>query len=87
MVLEILADPGECVTHCDARLGQNLRIPDPGQLQQMRRADRAGGEDHFARRVGPLDRALLAAMTGELDTGCSSPVEEHPMHQRAGDDL
>jgi len=87
MVLEILADPGECVAHRDARLGQDLRIPDPGQLQQVRRADRAGGEDHPARRVGPLDRALLAAIAGELDTGRSGPVEEHPMHQRPGDDL
>ena len=58
MILEILADPGQRVMHRDARLRQHLRIADAGQLQQMRRADRAGGEDHLARRIGPLDGSL-----------------------------
>ena len=35
MVLEILADPGKGVMHRDARLGQDLGVADPGQLQQM----------------------------------------------------
>src|SRR6185437_508112 len=51
--------------------------------QQMRRADRAGREDHLARRVDPL----RGAATRELDPDRALAVEQHLMHQRLGDDL
>ena len=47
--------------HRDAGLGEDLGVADPRQLQQMRRADRAGGKDHLARRIGPLGVARAAA--------------------------
>src|SRR6266702_5409945 len=50
----------------------------------MRRADRAGREDHLARRVGPLDRTAGAR---ELDTDRARAVEQDAVHQRLGDEF
>ncbi len=58
MVLEIPPDPGQRVVDRDARLGQGLRLTDARQLQQMRRADGAGGDDHFACGISALDSAV-----------------------------
>ncbi len=48
-----------------------LGVADAGQLQQMRRADRAAGEDDLSRRFGALD--LAAAR--KLDTDRALAVE------------
>jgi len=42
VVLEIPADAGQRMPHRDTRLLQHLGLADTRQLQQMRRADRAG---------------------------------------------
>ena len=83
MVLQILADPGQRVGDRDADPAEMVGVADPGQLQQMRRADRAAGEDHLARRIGPLD--LRGAR--ELDADRALAVEQHAMDQGAGDDF
>src|SRR6516162_6205898 len=44
--------------HRDTRLLQHIGPADTRQLQQMRRADRAGREKHLARRVDALDAGL-----------------------------
>ena len=58
-------------------------VADPGQLQDVRRADGAGGQNHLTRRVDPLDG--LAAPVFDADRAAA--VEQHAAHQRAGDDL
>ena len=52
MVAQILADPGQVVGDLDPGRAQNVARTDAGQLQELRRADRAGGQDHLARRLG-----------------------------------
>src|SRR5215472_9339255 len=49
----------------------------------MRRADRAGREDHLARRGDALD----AKLAREVDPRRAPALERHTMHQRIGDDL
>ena len=53
MVLHVLADAGQRVHDRHADLREMLGIADSGQLQQMRRADRAGRQDYLARRPRP----------------------------------
>src|SRR5580704_8043604 len=68
--------------HADAT--EVLRIADAGKLQDVRRADRAGREDHLTSRVGPLHRATWAAAR-ELDADRALPVEQNAMHERLRD--
>src|ERR1041384_2363906 len=82
MVLQILADPGQRVLHRDTGAGELRRIANPGELQDMRRADRSAREDDFARRLGLLD--FTAAR--KLNRGRALAVEQHAMYQRIGDD-
>ena len=51
VVLQVLADAGELMHDVDAVLLQQGAGADARQLQDLRRADRAGGEDHLARRA------------------------------------
>ncbi len=83
MVLQVLADPGQRVRDRDADAAEMVGIADPGQLQDMRRADRAAGQDHLGQRVD----ALGLAAARELDPDRALAVEQHAMHQRVGDDL
>ena len=39
-----------------------LGCADPRKLQDMRRADGTGGEDHLALGIGPLDRAAARVL-------------------------
>ena len=42
MVLQVLAHAGQVAHHADAMLAQQRRRADAGQLQQLRRLQRAG---------------------------------------------
>ena len=54
MVLQVFADPGERVHDRDAMLAAAVRgRADPRQLQQLRRLQRAAGEQHLAPRAAP----------------------------------
>ncbi|CAN5409019.1 hypothetical protein BH10PSE14_BH10PSE14_02370 [soil metagenome] len=68
MILQVGTNAGQCVLHRDAGGGQGARIADPRQLQQLRRPDRAGGEDDFAARtdVPPLVAAPKRQSGGTL---------------------
>ena len=50
-----LPTPGRACATGDADAAEMVGVADPGQLQDMRRADRAAGQDHLDQRVGPLD--------------------------------
>ena len=52
VVLHVPADATQFVHDRHADLRQMLRIADARQLQDVRRADRAGRQDHLARRIG-----------------------------------
>ena len=71
--------PGRLVHHRDAVLLQQRARPDAGQLQQLRRVDRAAGQQHLAPRTHLTDRAVLA----ELDADRAFAFGQHAMRQRA----
>ena len=57
VVAEVLADRRQGVPHGDAVRFQDLGVADAGKLEQLRRGDRAGAQDHLA----PRPRLDLAA--------------------------
>ena len=60
-----------------------LGVADPRQLQDVRRADRPGRQDHLARRLGLLDGAAAR----ELDAYGPLAVKQDAVHQRMRDQL
>ncbi len=60
-----------------------LGIADAGELQDVRRTDGAGRQDHLARGIDPLGGAAAR----KFDAGRAAAVEQDAVHQRAGDDL
>ncbi len=68
MVLQIFADPGQIMDHIDTVRPKLRRRSDSGELEQLRRVDRAARQDHLAPRghqmlgaafaIGDADRAL-----------------------------
>jgi hypothetical protein len=56
VVLHILVDAAQLMHDRHADLSQVFGIAHPGQLQNVRRADRARREDRLARRLGPARR-------------------------------
>ena len=48
MILEVAADAGQLMQHADAMDGELIGRADAGQLQQLRRAERAGRQDDLA---------------------------------------
>ena len=86
VVLEIPADPRQCVGYRNADAGEMVGVADARQLQHMRRTDRTRRQDHLAGRVDALDCARRT-VAGEFDSDRALAVEQHAMHQRAGHDL
>ena len=70
MVLQVLADARQVVQHLDARGLEHGARTDPGALQQMRRADRTGRDDHLAAAARGFD--LAAALVFDAD-GAACP--------------
>ena len=60
MVLQIRADAGQRVRDRHARGLQQIRIPDPGQIENVRRLNRAGAQQHLAVGVGGRSLPALA---------------------------
>ena len=44
MVAQVLADAGQLMAHLDAKVAQAFGLADTGQLQQLRRVERAGAD-------------------------------------------
>jgi hypothetical protein len=42
VVLQVLADPREVFDDVDTECAELLRVPDPGELEKLRRVDRTG---------------------------------------------
>ena len=74
MVLQVLADAGQVVHDVDAERRELRGVADAGELQQLRRVDRAAAEDHLAR----ADR--LAA---DLDADGARALEHDAVDERA----
>ncbi len=82
MVLQVLADAGQRVQDLAAEAGEDFRAPDPRQLQELRRADRAGGQHDFAARAGlEASPALRVAQAHR-----APPLEDQPLGLRAHDE-
>ena len=64
VVVQVLPDAGQVAEHVDAALLQQGAGADARQLQDLRRADGAGGQDHLAPRRQPLAGQ-------QLDPGCA----------------
>jgi hypothetical protein len=73
VVLQVLADAGQVVQHRHARAPQQAGGADSRTLQDLRRADGAGGKDHFRARRG---LAGLPALD-EFDAGRALSLEQH----------
>ena len=82
MVLQVLADPGQLVPHGHPGGGERRAGADAGELENLRRADGAGGQDHLApgRDRGDTASALAA------DAGGAPPVQLDAVHEGARDD-
>ena len=82
MVAQVLAHTRELVNDFDAGALQHVALSDTGELEQLRRLNRARGEEHFAPRP---DGALLAALAiGEADRFAS--LEHNALRERAAFD-
>src|SRR5262249_32244133 len=59
MILQVLADAGLAEHQGNAQARNPTGSADAGELEDLHRADRAGGEDHLAARVRGSARAVL----------------------------
>jgi hypothetical protein len=87
VVLQVRTDSGTRHARRDAVALQQLGRADTRQLQQLRRADRAGGQHHLAR--GP-HRLCGCAVAHHLDTACTrrgAVMPQQAAHVRAGPHL
>ena len=62
VVLQVLADARQVVDDVDAERLELAGVADPGELEQLRRVDRAAAEDHLA-GLDPLRPVLPATST------------------------
>ena len=82
VVDEVGADRRQVGDHVDAVLPQVVGRADAGQHQQLGRADRARRQDHLG--LGP--RGLVEAVAAVGHPGGPAALDQHPGHQRVGDD-
>ena len=83
VVLEVRADGRERRPSASIPIARELLgVADPGEHQQLRRADRAGREDHLA--AGPRDRHR--GLPRELDAAHPAVGELEPERRRGGQD-
>src|SRR5262245_13674264 len=80
MILQVLADAREFVRDPDAVSLEERARSDAGKLEDLRRADRAGGENGLDTR---WDERLLAAAP-QLDAGRPPLLEPDPVHMHVG---
>lgn len=71
--------------HVDVQTFQQRRRADARTLQNLRRGDGAGAQQHFAARFGMGQ--LIAVALQIVDAHCALAVEHDMVGQRMGDDL
>ena len=74
VILEVFTDAGQIVDHRRADIRQQRRRTDAGDLQQPRRVDRTGRDDHLAPGLDALPAAVAAAVQ-VADAGGAPAVE------------
>ena len=82
MVVQMLADPFHVAHHRDAELLQQFARAEPRQLQQLRRAVDAAGDDDLAPGKGGL--AALRRMVFDADRAAA--LEQDAGRMRLGRD-
>src|SRR6185295_14969806 len=82
VILQVLADAGRLPDDIDTETAEPFAAADPRQLQQLRRADGAGGENDLAARS---DHPVLTA-DADLDADGTAILHEHALGLRAQDD-
>src|SRR5262249_52822570 len=82
VVTQVLAHAFELVSYFDADRLQPPRVTDAGELQQLRRVNRAGADDHFAGGA----RFALLAMHVVAHADAALAVEQQAFGQSVGDD-
>jgi hypothetical protein len=65
VVLQLGSDARQVGDHVDAQRLEQRRRSEPGELQELRRVERAGGDDDLA--VGPSDVGRIAAPVFDAD--------------------
>ena len=80
MVLQVGADAGRVLHNRDAVALQERARPDPAELQDVRRADRAGGQDHLGRGARFDDAAVQA----ETHAARAALIQQDALDLRAG---
>ena len=78
VILQIVADAGRVEHDIDAVLLQQLRRPDAGELQQLRRVIRAARDQDFLARPRGAQIAVLAIFDGPR----AAPFEHNALRQR-----
>ena len=80
MVLQVFTDAGQVADHRKAEHLQLRPGPDPGQLEDLGRIERAAGDDHFATRA----RHQRFVATGVFDARGDACVDDHPRDHCVG---
>ena len=75
MVLEVFPDFRRFGHHGNAVLAQQVRRADAGELEQLRRLDGAGREDHLALGTGRLQHAGLRPSHAGRDAAPGGPAQ------------
>src|SRR3954452_4778089 len=80
VVAQILADAAQFMHHRDAEPLQPLGLPDAGELEELRRGDRAGRDDDLACGA----RLELLALHRVPHTDAAPPLEQQALRMRTG---
>ena len=84
MVLQIFTDAGQGVDQRNIKLAQEFRIADPGTLQNLRRGDGTGAEQHFF--IGHCFRRRAAVALQPLDANGAFAVKNNVIGHGMGAD-
>ena len=82
MILQVAPNARKVRDDLDSALLQQRGIADPGELEQLRRADRPGGEQNFAPRL----RFAFLPVNDKRHAAGARPVEHDMRRERLGGD-
>ncbi|MNE54540.1 hypothetical protein D3C80_1493230 [compost metagenome] len=85
MVLQVLAHAGQIVHQIDVQAVQQRRWTNAGTLQNLRRGNRAGTQQHFTTRSGTVDLVTFALQV--INAHSTLTLEADAVGQRVSDNL